>query len=164
MRFCSNCGAEDLVLGTDMHRCRSCGREFYFNPPSVGVAIVPVRSSDGSKIGVLLVQRTDGGFAFPGGYQGREELLHAAVRELAEETGVELPRDSRSWQLQRVQTTPNLAQNLCFYRYLGEVDEGDVPTIIATAETVATTVVWRSIPLKFSIHQEVLEEFFQEHA
>jgi 8-oxo-dGTP diphosphatase len=84
-RFCWRCGA--TLPATLPTTCARCGEEHYLNPRPCGVAVV-VRGRR-----VLLVRRAldpyQGCWDIPGGFcDAAEHPMHAAERELAEETGL----------------------------------------------------------------------------
>lgn len=91
-RLCPYCGSdlEDAeVAGATRRRCPSC-RFVHFKNPGIGAAVV-VRNDAGE---ILLVQRSanstkPGLWCIPAGYvDDGEGIREAAVRELAEETGL----------------------------------------------------------------------------
>ena len=96
-RFCPVCGGSlDLRVRGDAERlvCAACGFVFYQNP-IVGVAVIV--SDEAHR--VLLVQRARGERAgqwcIPcGNVEWDEHIREAAVRELREETGLEVTVDS----------------------------------------------------------------------
>ncbi len=93
--YCPHCGAplgERLAFGRLRKACRYCGF-VHFKDPKVAVAALV---SDGAR--VLLVRRAVvpriGFWALPAGYMDQDELPEeAAVREIAEETGVKIRLD-----------------------------------------------------------------------
>ncbi len=93
--YCPLC-AEGLQPFSDgerlRSRCPNCGWIYYRNP-TVGVAVVLLESGR-----LLLGERRDGGWCIPCGHvEWDESIEKAAVREFAEETGlqVELEEFSR---------------------------------------------------------------------
>lgn len=93
--YCPRCGTSldrRRFEGRDRRHCPDCERFVFHNPvPCAGVAVV----DDGS---VLLVKRAippdEGRWALPGGHlEADEHPRTAAVRELAEETGVRVDPD-----------------------------------------------------------------------
>ena len=94
--YCHRCGeilVEREIAGRLRPSCESCG-ETVFVDPKVAVAVV---ASDGGRI--LMVKRAIdpmmGRWSLPAGYVDRgEEVEEAAVREVREETGVEVRLDS----------------------------------------------------------------------
>ena len=93
-RFCPRCGRP--VEGTlPPVRCSSAGCGYaWYSDPKLGTGVV-VSSADGQ---ILLVRRNHeprlGHWAFPSGYVDAGEVVEtAAVREVREETGVEVRLD-----------------------------------------------------------------------
>ena len=91
-RYCSYCGttlSTRHIEGRERRYCSKCDRTFYRNPkPCAGIFVV-----EGKR--VLLVRRTEppdvGHWSIPAGYLEHDEPPRkAAVRELAEETSVEM--------------------------------------------------------------------------
>ena len=90
-RFCPQCGLQ-LQYRRDLENtrphCTHCDRTYYRNP-IVGVAVILVE--DGN---ILLVKRTgsyEGAWCIPCGYvEWDEDVRQAAVREMKEETGLEV--------------------------------------------------------------------------
>ena len=94
--YCHRCGerlGEREVGGRLRPSCESCG-ETVFVDPKVAVVVV---ASDGGKI--LMVKRAIdpmmGRWSLPAGYVDRGEVVEeAAIREVLEETGVEIRLDA----------------------------------------------------------------------
>jgi len=140
--------------------CSSCAKPAFFNPPTVGVAVVKV-VKDG-KIGFLLIERGDGGLAFVGGYQEREDIYTAIAREFFEELGTELSTEISAWQAITVRTTPGNKQNLFFAAY-GEILDFYALEANFKPNKEAVRLVFATEPteLKFSIHEEVLRQLLE---
>jgi len=87
-RFCPQCGSSLKPFQDDdqrRRRCPSCGWIHYRNP-TTGVAVILL---SGSKL--LLGQRQDGGWCIPCGHiEWNETTEGAAIREMREETGLEV--------------------------------------------------------------------------
>ena len=90
-RFCPQCGQQlqrRRDLETARPYCNRCDRTYYRNP-IVGVAVLLVKDRD-----ILLVKRTgsyEGAWCIPCGYvEWDEDVRQAAVREIKEETGLEV--------------------------------------------------------------------------
>lgn len=94
--YCHRCGevlGEEFVAGALRPKCGSCGEVVFFDPK---LAVVVIASQE-SKI--LMVKRDIdpmmGRWSFPSGYVDRGEVVEeAAVREVREETNVEVALDS----------------------------------------------------------------------
>lgn len=90
-RFCPRCGAEGTRHG-DHFACPACGHVVWANPAPAVQAVV---ERDGK---LLLCRRarepSKGRWDFPGGFLEEDEHpLDALVRELREETGLEIAPD-----------------------------------------------------------------------
>ena len=92
-RHCPRCGAAFEGGAASPRRCAACGETTYLDP-KVATGVV-VEHGDG----ILLVRRNHepmmGRWAFPSGYVDAGEVVEeAAVREVREETGVEVALDA----------------------------------------------------------------------
>lgn len=88
--FCTHCGSAFAPDQDWPKTCGSCGATSYDNPKPVAVVLLPVRGQ-----GVLTVRRAIephiGKLALPGGFMEKNETWQqACVREVKEETGLEL--------------------------------------------------------------------------
>ncbi len=90
-RFCPHCGLQlqrRRELDKNRQHCTRCDRTYYRNP-IVGVAVILVENRD-----ILLVKRSgsyEGAWCIPCGYvEWDEDVRQAAVREIKEETGLEV--------------------------------------------------------------------------
>lgn len=152
---CSHCGAQFAEGQAWPRRCPSCGRFSYSNPIPVGVLLVPVATRAG--LGLLLIRRAidpgRGAFALPGGFLTTGESWQVgAVREVMEETGIELSPESVS--LHAVRSTPNGAE-LIVFGSVPPISEAALGGFRATDETDALRVATVPEPLAFSLHTEV---------
>lgn len=91
-RYCPACGSSlesRRIEGRNRQFCPSCERPIYRNPkPCAGILVIDDKS-------VLLVKRTEppdeGSWSVPAGYLEHDEPpIQAAVRELHEETGLQV--------------------------------------------------------------------------
>ncbi len=95
--YCHRCGerlVEREVAGRLRPSCESCGQTVFLDPK---VAVVVVATDGGGEI--LMVKRAIepmmGRWSLPAGYVDRGEVVEeAAIREVREETGVEVRLDS----------------------------------------------------------------------
>lgn len=95
-RYCPRCGSSDFgVRGVKSSVCPSCGFVYYYNPSSATALLVT--DIEGR---LLLATRAHdparGTYDLPGGFVDADESLEeAALRELREETGIDL-RDEQT--------------------------------------------------------------------
>ena len=93
--YCQRCAgqlAEKRIDGRVRHYCPSCGFVVYLDPKVAAVVLV----SDGEMLVMVRrgVEPQMGRWAFPSGYVDRGEVVeHAAVREVKEETGLDVVLD-----------------------------------------------------------------------
>lgn len=94
-KFCQRCGeqlSEKHIEGLKRRYCPHCGFIVFLDPKVAAVVLV------GTDEGLLMVQRgvepEMGKWAFPSGYVDRGEVVEsAAIREVMEETGLEVAID-----------------------------------------------------------------------
>ena len=94
--YCHRCGevlGEEHVAGALRPKCGACGEVVFFDPK---LAVVVIASQDSR---ILMVKRDIdpmmGRWSFPSGYVDRGEIVEeAAVREVREETNVEVSLDA----------------------------------------------------------------------
>jgi ADP-ribose pyrophosphatase YjhB (NUDIX family) len=141
----------------------------YGNPLPVIIVLVPVferPEKGGYRIGLLLVKRTDGGYALPGGCI---EVKHggwrgSAVTEVREETGVAI--DPAALFDFAVHSTPDATKLLVFcVSECVPLERVDLAGFQPNEEVEALDVWWseESRELKFSTHQEVAEDYLWHH-
>lgn len=126
----------------------------YKNPVPVSVGIIPSLTPGH----ILLVERSDGGFALPGGYVDEMEDAIAAVnREVFEETGLVL--DASLWQLFSSAVTPD--NKLLLFSYYPQ--PVDVPAEFVPNEEVlrVMSAPWNSA-LRFSLHRDAVQKWRTE--
>ncbi len=118
MKFCSECGSGvslQTVAGDSRQRfvCTDCGKTHYQNPSVVVAVYVCVGES------ILWIRRgtapATGKWCLPGGYMENNETPEvAASRELAEETGVNVPANEMT--LVSVSSILHMAQTHLVFR------------------------------------------------
>lgn len=112
--FCSYCGTRHAAPNYPLH-CPSCSNITYANPVPVSIVLVPVEIDN--KIGLLVGKRNiepqKGKFAFFGGFVEMEDAMNAGVRELKEESGIEINR-ARLLPFWFTSTEPNPSRVLLF--------------------------------------------------
>lgn len=95
-RYCSHCGSSTVLAyvdGREREQCPDCSVVFYRNPTPVTLTVVEHEHQ------LLLIRRAlsplKGYWAPPGGYvECGESLVEAAIREVREETSLEVEIDS----------------------------------------------------------------------
>ncbi|MEO6513971.1 MAG: NUDIX domain-containing protein [Candidatus Saccharimonadales bacterium] len=90
--YCPNCGSSTLVKhDATYYSCTTCGQDLYNNPRAT-VAVVFLKGNEAlfSKRGI---EPNKGKYDFPGGFiEYAEDPYQACIREIAEETGVNIQR------------------------------------------------------------------------
>jgi ADP-ribose pyrophosphatase YjhB (NUDIX family) len=155
---CPDCGAQ-LPEGDFPQTCEECETTHFLNPTPVAVLVQPVGD------GVLTVRRDipphNGELALPGGFIGLEESWEeAAVRELREETGVEV--DAADVDVFDVESAPD-GTVLIFGRGPQLGDEA-IADFSPTDEVTELVVVERPRELAFALHTDVLERWAEKSA
>lgn len=159
---CSRCGAPYPPGSTDWpRRCAACGAAAYRNPLPVAVALLPVRTPEGST-GLTVVRRTiqprRGLLALPGGFVDHGETWQQAVtRELAEETGI--PADPHQVVLADALTDTDDGYLLLF-GLLPALDLADLPPSTPTDETDGWQLLTTPADLAFPLHTRAARTWF----
>jgi ADP-ribose pyrophosphatase YjhB (NUDIX family) len=144
------------------------------NPLPVPVALIPVASQDGSRMGLLGVRRTvepaKGKVALPGGFATLgEDPATGAAREVREETGITIDPSAFT----AIDGLPRLAHNggwLCFLRCQTILTHDEVmdanARLAARGDGEASELVWVApgMELGFPLHAEAAARFFAEVA
>jgi ADP-ribose pyrophosphatase YjhB (NUDIX family) len=153
---CSYCGHAYEAGASWPRRCSACGRLSYLNPLPVAVALVPV--DDG-----LLVVRRDvepnrGALALPGGFIDLgESWQQAAVREVAEETGVRIDPD----QIRLLDAVSAPDGTLLVFGLAPATTAAALPASAPTAETTGWELITAPTALAFPLHTAAAERFFR---
>jgi ADP-ribose pyrophosphatase YjhB (NUDIX family) len=153
---CSYCGQAFEVDQAWPRMCASCGNTSFLNPVPVSVVLVPIDD------GVLVVRRNieprRGWLALPGGYINYGESWQAAgAREVFEETGLMIDPDRiREF---RVRSAPD--STLLIFGLAQSIGHGDVPPFVPSEETQEIKVITAPEELAFSLHTEVLRDYFE---
>jgi len=123
----------------------------YKNPTPVSIGIIPSLTAGE----IILVERSDGGLALPGGYvDPLEDASTAVTREVLEETGIEL--DAAQWTLfHSAITQDNKLLLFSYYRQSIAVPAGFVPN----TEVVRLLSAPWDTPLRFPLHVEAVEQW-----
>jgi ADP-ribose pyrophosphatase YjhB (NUDIX family) len=153
---CSYCGRPFATGQVWPRHCAACGQVTYQNPLPVAVLLVPVGK------GLLLIRRGiepgAGRLALPGGYVNLGETWQqAAVRELAEETGIRV----RAGQVElfRVWTSTDRAK-LVVFGVAPRQPAAVVERFRPSAEATECVVAAKPRGLAFSLHVRAMKEYF----
>jgi ADP-ribose pyrophosphatase YjhB (NUDIX family) len=94
VHFCPNCGSSDIhKQNVTNFKCDACGYVIWNNPKTcVGVIFL---KGDEILVSERSIAPNKGRYDFPGGFiEYNEDPYHAAIREIHEETSVEVERSS----------------------------------------------------------------------
>lgn len=147
----------------------SAPQQFY-NAVPVVVMIVPVVGCDPAdgqeKTGVLAIRRSieprKGELALVGGYLEYEDWRSAGLREVREETGVDI-QDPSQVKILSVESVQN-GTRLLLFATANAVREADLPPFIPTNETSERIILYSAIQLAFPTHTAALKDFFSRTA
>ncbi|MFD4529878.1 NUDIX domain-containing protein [Streptomyces sp. NPDC058470] len=158
---CSNCGAPygESVSGWP-RTCRVCSTVAYRNPLPVAVALQPVYDAQGTSLVVITrtINPARGGIALPGGFiDHKEDWRHAVVRELREETGIDVA--SREVRLADAMSSPT--GHLLLFGLLPERPAAELPPSAATDETAGWHLLRRPAELAFPLHSLAAQALFE---
>jgi ADP-ribose pyrophosphatase YjhB (NUDIX family) len=154
---CSYCGQAFEADQAWPRTCAVCGSTSFLNPILVAVVLVPIDD------GVLVVRRNiepqRGWLALPGGYINYGESWQAAgAREVFEETGLQLNLDHiREF---RVRSAPD--STLLIFGLAKPIGRGDLPPFVPNEETQEIKVISAPEELAFSLHTEVVRDYFDQ--
>ncbi|MDX3097709.1 NUDIX domain-containing protein [Streptomyces sp. ME19-03-3] len=156
---CSSCGAEFASDARWPRRCAACGGITYRNPLPVAVALLPVRTPQGT--GLLLVRRSiepqRGLLALPGGFVDLGETWQeAVVRELDEETGIE----AAAGEVRLADALSGDTGHLLVFGLLPERAAEDLPPAVATDETDGREILLAPADLAFPLHTVAVHNWF----
>jgi ADP-ribose pyrophosphatase YjhB (NUDIX family) len=154
---CSYCGQPFEDDQSWPRTCASCGNTTFLNPAPVSVVLVPIDD------GVLVVRRNiepqKGRLALPGGYINYgESWQQAGAREVFEETGLTINPD----QIHdfRVKSAPD--STLLIFGLARPRGRVDLPSFVPNDETQEIKVLTAPEELAFSLHTEVLRDYFDQ--
>lgn len=154
---CAYCGQAFEVDQIWPRTCAACGNTSFLNPVPVAVVLVPI------DLGLLVVRRNiepqRGWLALPGGYINYGESWQAAgAREVFEETGLQLsPDDIREF---RVRSAPD--STVLIFGLAQPIGLADLPPFVPNEETQEIKVISAPEELAFSLHTEVLRDYFDQ--
>ncbi|MFI6684303.1 NUDIX domain-containing protein [Streptomyces sp. NPDC050485] len=156
---CGACGAPYPDPDGDWPRvCASCGTIAYRNPLPVAIALLPVVDARGT--GLVVITRTieprRGGTALPGGFVDLGETWqNAVVRELKEETGIEVP--VAEVRLADALSSP---EHLLLFGLLPPRPADTLPPSLPTDETEGWELLREPAELTFPLHTEAARRWF----
>jgi len=152
---CSYCGTPYAEEQPWPRQCSYCGKVTYLNPLPVSVVLLPVDA------GLLVVRRAiepkKGFLALPSGFIGLgESWREAGARELLEETGIQIqPQEIEDF---RVLSAPD--GTLLVFGLAAAVSAKDLPEFSSNAEVSERLVINAPQELAFSLHSQVVQEYF----
>ena len=154
---CTYCGQAFEADQSWPRTCASCGSTSFLNPVPVTVILVPIDD------GVLVVRRNiepkRGWLALPGGYINYGESWQVAgAREVFEETGLMIEPDHiREF---RVRSAPD--STLLIFGLAKPIGRGALLPFVPNEETLEIKVITAPEELAFSLHTEVLRDYFDQ--
>lgn len=152
---CSYCGHAFAETAPWPRTCAACHSVSYVNPLPVSVVLVPVDA------GLLVIRRAipprQGQLALPGGFIGvGESWQEAGAREVFEETGLRLAaaqiRDFR------VLSAPD--GTVLVFGQAAPLTRAQLPDFVPNEETSELKVIDEPVELAFSLHSQVVAEYF----
>ena len=162
---CSYCGARYEAPLAYPRTCKSCLTQVWANPIPVAVLLLPVVS--GERTGLLVVRRAIeprlGKLALVGGFlEEHETWAQGAVRELREETGVELGPDTlEPYWFTSTEPRPNRVLLFCVARPITAASLG---AFVKSSETDERGLVFGPAGLDevfaFPLHVEAARRYF----
>lgn len=142
--------------------CGCCKNMTFRNPIPVAVGLLPFKITK-EKCGLLLVRRSIkpfvGELCFPGGFIDWGESWQQAIsREVREETSVQT--DPNEFKLETIHSTPDGTRVLIFGSTQKIREYSEIKDFKATNETSELLIGNDFSKLCFSLHQEVLNNWF----
>ncbi len=159
--FCKFCGSKHSDTSYPK-TCQSCDNITWINPTPVAVMIQPVVDDTG-KVGVLVGKRLNepfsGGWNLIGGYidTSDADVIHAAVRELEEETGIIASRSL----IKLFWSFSDGIHLLVFCENTQNLDISSLSHFKPNDECSEVRVVWEPEDLCFKSHSTALRKWFK---
>ncbi|MEU5164393.1 NUDIX domain-containing protein [Streptomyces sp. NPDC020875] len=157
---CGACGAPYGPAADWPRTCPACGTTAYRNPLPVAVALQPVHDDRGTGLVVITraVPPRVGGIALPGGFvDHRESWQEAAVRELAEETGI--TADADDVRLADALSAPATG-HLLLFALLPALPADALPAPAPNPETTGRHLLYAPGELAFPLHTRAVRAWF----
>lgn len=153
---CSYCGNRFPDQDHWPRTCRACDKRSYLNPLPVAVVLTPVAD------GVVVIRRNiepqKGTLTLPGGYIDLGETWqHGAVRELLEETGIDISVDD----ITLYDVENGLDDTLVIFG-LATKQPREVLKPFVTEETQEVVLITQPIELGFPMHTRIVARYFAE--
>ena len=158
---CAACGAPYREPAGWPRKCPACGTFAYRNPLPVAVALLPVRTGEGTCLVVIrrTIEPRRGTLALPGGFIDHgESWEHAVTRELAEETGI--AADPADVALADA-LTDEAGGFLLLFGLLPARDAADLPPSAPTDETDGHHLLAAPQELGFPLHTLAARRWFE---
>lgn len=161
--FCSERFPGDVTFP---HCCTSCNNFTYTPPVTCVMLLLSILREEDCATGVLLIRRLGepmiGGLALPGGYlDPNESFEQAAVRELVEETGVEIKAKDASYLANRLATDGNM---LVFMTASINEKDLNLSKFKPNKEVSELVIYWDKdhgkVDICFPTHDEIIKEHF----
>lgn len=164
--FCSRCGTAFETTDSYPRKCAGpgCGLETWANPVPVAVVLVPIERGD--RTGLLVIRRgiepKPGKLAIVGGFVDAGESWQAAgVREVREETGVEISADLEPFWFTSTEPRPN---RVLLFATAPRIAAAGLTPFAATDETTERGAVFGPGGLEdifaFPLHVEAARRYF----
>lgn len=167
--YCSYCGTAFASAENYPRTCSACQTITWANPIPVSVALVPVAHR--GRTGILVIRRGiepgKGKLALVGGFlEEHETWAEGGVREVQEETGVEIPaRSLTPFWYASTEPKPN---RVLLFSVASAIESTSLGSFITDGETLERGLVFGPEGLRetfaFPLHVAALERYFDQHS
>lgn len=162
---CSYCGTKFQEEKLWPRQCQNCRQESYLNPIPVVVAVLPVYDQAQDRCGVLIQQRgiepKKDQWALTGGFMNTGETWQEAIaREVMEE--INLPTNPKDYQLMEILNSAN-SNNVLIFSFYHPITIWHKIKFTPSAEVQAIKIAFKSEPLAFLTHTQILEKYLEHH-
>lgn len=153
---CSYCGTRFIDDLPWPKTCRHCSNTSYLNPIPVVVLLVPV--GDGLVVARRNIEPQKGTLVLPGGYLDLcESWQEGAVRELYEETGIQIPASEIT-----LYDVSNGLDNTLVISGLASRQPRSCLKPFSSAETQEIALIEEPVDLGFPLHNLWVRRYFTE--